>query len=116
MYRPSTTAGWLVRSTHRFIIGEDFSGTCQETVGILSSLPRWIRDIRAKRAGCPTISAMCAHIVLAEDDEQQAELVRRYLQAEQHTVVVVGDGLAALHEVRRLPPDLLILDEGEHIE
>jgi DNA-binding response OmpR family regulator len=35
---------------------------------------------------------MCAHIVLAEDDEKQAELVRRYLERERHTVVVVGDG------------------------
>jgi len=29
--------------------------------------------------------------VLAEDDEKQAELVRRYLERERHTVVVVGD-------------------------
>jgi DNA-binding response OmpR family regulator len=53
---------------------------------------------------------MCAHVVLAEDDPKQAELVRRYLEREQHTVVVVGDGRAALDEVRRRVPDLLVLD------
>ncbi|MFD9887817.1 response regulator transcription factor [Amycolatopsis sp. NPDC059027] len=53
---------------------------------------------------------MCAHIVLAEDDEKQAELVRRYLEREQHLVVVVPDGREALARVRRDPPDLLVLD------
>ena len=53
---------------------------------------------------------MCAHIVLAEDDAKQAELVRRYLERERHTVVVVADGAAALDLVRRHPPDLLVLD------
>ena len=53
---------------------------------------------------------MCAHIVLAEDDAKQAELVRRYLERERHTVVVVGDGAVALDLVRRHPPDLLVLD------
>ncbi|MEV4312618.1 response regulator transcription factor [Actinocrispum sp. NPDC049592] len=53
---------------------------------------------------------MCAHVVLAEDDHKQAELVRRYLEREQHTVVVVHDGRAALDEVRRQRPDLLVLD------
>ncbi|SDW58366.1 DNA-binding response regulator, OmpR family, contains REC and winged-helix (wHTH) domain [Amycolatopsis xylanica] len=53
---------------------------------------------------------MCAHIVLAEDDEKQAELVRRYLERERHSVVVVPDGRAALDEVRRASPDLLVLD------
>ncbi|MFE0022712.1 response regulator transcription factor [Amycolatopsis sp. NPDC059021] len=53
---------------------------------------------------------MCAHIVLAEDDDKQAELVRRYLEREQHRVVVVPDGREALAHVRREPPDLLVLD------
>ncbi|MGC4944506.1 response regulator [Kribbella sp. DT2] len=53
---------------------------------------------------------MCAQVVLAEDDAKQAELVRRYLEREHHQVVVVGDGRSALEEVRRLQPDLLVLD------
>ncbi|WP_329031460.1 response regulator transcription factor [Streptomyces sp. NBC_01725] len=53
---------------------------------------------------------MCANIVVAEDDVKQAELVRRYLEHEGHTVTVVEDGRAALEEVRRGEPDLLVLD------
>ncbi|MFE2931252.1 response regulator transcription factor [Streptomyces sp. NPDC059278] len=48
--------------------------------------------------------------MVAEDDEKQAELVRRYLEHEGHAVTVVGDGLAALAEVRHREPDLLVLD------
>lgn len=53
---------------------------------------------------------MGAHIVVAEDDANQAELIRRYLQHEGHSVVVVHDGRLAIDEARRCPPDLLLLD------
>ncbi|HEY3710298.1 MAG TPA: response regulator transcription factor [Amycolatopsis sp.] len=53
---------------------------------------------------------MCADIVLAEDDPKQAELVRRYLERERHSVVVVPDGRETLELVRRRRPDLLVLD------
>lgn len=53
---------------------------------------------------------MRANIVVAEDDVKQAELVRRYLEHEGHAVKVVADGRAALEEVRRGEPDLLVLD------
>ncbi|MFE7312379.1 response regulator transcription factor [Streptomyces sp. NPDC057555] len=53
---------------------------------------------------------MCARVVVAEDDGKQADLVRRYLEHEGHDVAVVHDGAAALAELRRRPPDLLILD------
>jgi len=53
---------------------------------------------------------MCAQVVLAEDDEKQAELVRRYLERENHSVIVVHDGRSALEEVRRRQPELLVLD------
>lgn len=48
--------------------------------------------------------------MVAEDDPKQAELIRRYAVAEGHEVTVVGDGRAALDEVRRRTPDLLVLD------
>ena len=48
--------------------------------------------------------------MVAEDDEKQAELVRRYLEREGHAVTVVGDGLTALERVRQQAPDLLVLD------
>ncbi len=53
---------------------------------------------------------MCANIVVAEDDAKQAELVRRYLEHEGHTVTVVTDGRTALETIRRQEPDLVVLD------
>ncbi len=53
---------------------------------------------------------MCAHVVVAEDDPKQADLVRRYLEREGHHVVVVHDGRAALREARHERARLLVLD------
>ena len=53
---------------------------------------------------------MVAHVVLAEDDPLQAELLRRYLESEQYRVTVASDGREVLETVRREHPDLLILD------
>ncbi|WP_406355277.1 response regulator transcription factor [Streptomyces sp. NBC_00658] len=53
---------------------------------------------------------MCAHILVAEDDEMQAELIRRLLLQEGHTPVVVHDGRAAIDEAARRRPDLVVLD------
>ncbi|MFI9169496.1 response regulator transcription factor [Streptomyces lincolnensis] len=53
---------------------------------------------------------MCAHVLVAEDDEMQAELIRRSLLAEGHTITVVHDGAAALDAARRRRPDLVVLD------
>jgi DNA-binding response OmpR family regulator len=49
-------------------------------------------------------------VLVAEDDEMQAELIRRSLLAEGHTATVVHDGPAALDAARRLRPDLVVLD------
>ena len=32
----------------------------------------------------PTVAAVCAYVLVAEDDHKQAELVRRYLEREGH--------------------------------
>ncbi|MEV0481028.1 MULTISPECIES: response regulator transcription factor [Streptomyces] len=53
---------------------------------------------------------MCAHVMVAEDDVDQAELIRRYLEHEGHAVTVTGDGRSALESMRRRLPDLLVLD------
>jgi len=53
---------------------------------------------------------VCAHVLVAEDDEMQAELIRRSLLAEGHTATVVHDGRAALDTARRVAPDLVVLD------
>jgi two-component system, OmpR family, alkaline phosphatase synthesis response regulator PhoP len=51
-----------------------------------------------------------ARVLVAEDDEKHAELVRRYLLRDGHEVAVVHDGQAAIEQARRWRPDLLILD------
>ncbi|WP_040689607.1 response regulator transcription factor [Nocardiopsis lucentensis] len=53
---------------------------------------------------------MCAHVLVAEDDTNQADLIRRYLEHEGHVVRVVHDGRAAVAEHHRDVPDLVILD------
>lgn len=53
---------------------------------------------------------MGARILVAEDDHKQADLVRRYLEREGHSVIVTPDGRAAIDEARRRSPDLLVLD------
>ena len=49
-------------------------------------------------------------ILVAEDDELQASLLERYLTREGYDVTVVTNGSAALDEVRRTSPHLLVLD------
>jgi DNA-binding response OmpR family regulator len=51
-----------------------------------------------------------AHVLVAEDDEMQAELIRRSLLAEGYTATVIHDGRAALDAARDLRPDLVVLD------
>jgi len=51
-----------------------------------------------------------SRVLVAEDDEKHAELVRRYLLRDGHEVAIVHDGQAALDAARRWRPDLLILD------
>ncbi|MCX4911219.1 response regulator transcription factor [Streptomyces sp. NBC_00878] len=53
---------------------------------------------------------MCAHVLVAEDDEKQAALIRGYLEHDGHTVTVVYDGQSAMDQALREPPDLLVLD------
>ena len=51
---------------------------------------------------------MC--VLVAEDNVMQADMLGRYLRQEGYSVRIVHDGSAALDEIRRDPPDLLILD------
>jgi len=53
---------------------------------------------------------MAARVLVAEDDRKQADLLRVYLEREGHSVLVVGDGRAALDRSRAYRPDLVLLD------
>lgn len=53
---------------------------------------------------------MSARILVAEDDPKQARLIQIYLEREGNSVLVVGDGRAALERCRAYQPDLVVLD------
>ncbi|MFJ9605813.1 response regulator transcription factor [Kitasatospora sp. NPDC101176] len=53
---------------------------------------------------------MCADVLIAEDDDKQAELVRLYLERDGHSVTVVANGRAAVDRALECEPDLLVLD------
>ncbi|MBP2472004.1 DNA-binding response OmpR family regulator [Crossiella equi] len=53
---------------------------------------------------------MCAHILVAEDDPRQAELLTFQFERAGHTVTVADNGHSALRAVRARRPDLLVLD------
>ncbi len=49
-------------------------------------------------------------ILLIEDDKDIVELVRYNLEKEDFQVLAVGDGVSGLAQVKKSPPDLLLLD------
>jgi two-component system, OmpR family, alkaline phosphatase synthesis response regulator PhoP len=51
-----------------------------------------------------------ATVLIADDEPGIRDLVRLYLEKEGYRVSAVADGAAALAQMRRDPPDLLILD------
>src|SRR5579885_2888052 len=61
------------------------------------------------RDGRPRSNAL-AHILVVEDEEQLAALIRDQLQAAGYTVAVAADGMAALQHFESRPVDLVILD------
>ncbi len=57
-----------------------------------------------------TSSSHTGTILVVDDQRSSAELVRRWLEADGHTVVTVETGEAALEAVRTGVPDLVLLD------
>jgi len=49
-------------------------------------------------------------ILIVEDDKDIVELVRYNLEKEDFRVAAAGDGLSGLAQIKKAPPDLLILD------
>ena len=49
-------------------------------------------------------------ILIIEDDKDIVELVRYNLEKDDFQVVAVGDGVSGLAQVKKSPPDLLLLD------
>jgi DNA-binding response OmpR family regulator len=76
----------------------------------LFDLPAAARDHPAPGGAATDNAHVYAQVLVAEDDPKQAELIRRYLVHDNHTVIVVHDGRAAIDEARRRKPDLVVLD------
>ena len=53
---------------------------------------------------------MTARILIVEDERDLAAIVADYATAAGYTTEIVADGHAALAQVRRAPPDLIVLD------
>jgi two-component system response regulator MprA len=53
-----------------------------------------------------------ARVLVVEDDEAIADVLRRSLRAEGHEVQSAGDGAEALTAAERFSPDLVVLDLG----
>jgi len=53
-----------------------------------------------------------ARVLVVEDDEAIADVLRRSLRAEGHEVRSAADGVEALSEAERFVPDLVVLDLG----
>ena len=51
-----------------------------------------------------------AYLMIVDDDENSAEALAMALRAEGHEVATRSDTTAAMAEMRRRPPDLVILD------
>ncbi len=60
--------------------------------------------------GLSIVGDVSAHVLVAEDDRKHAEMLRRYLESVGYRATVVHDGRTALEHVRRLGPDLVLLD------
>jgi DNA-binding response OmpR family regulator len=60
--------------------------------------------------GRPIVADVSVHVLVAEDDRNHAEILRRYLESAGYRATVAHNGRAALEHVRRLRPDLVLLD------
>jgi DNA-binding response OmpR family regulator len=59
-----------------------------------------------------TVEAATGRVLVVEDDEAIADVLRRSLRAEGHEVRTAGDGVEGLRAAEEFAPDLVILDLG----
>jgi PAS domain S-box-containing protein len=80
---------------------------------ILEEVKRWLPDDGAAAGPGPAPDSEIAvrgRVVLADDNADMREYVRRLLQQDGYLVEAVGDGRAALLAIERQRPDLLLTD------
>jgi DNA-binding response OmpR family regulator len=66
--------------------------------------------IGGERAGAGGSEIVAETVVLADDDDDLRAVYAPFLRAQGYTVWEAGDGRAAVDQVRRHHPDLLLLD------
>lgn len=72
--------------------------------------PLYIKGSGAQRQGGGFSNMSQQHILVVEDDEPLAEWIKDYLQKQHYQVSLVHSGLEANEAVRKLQPDLVMLD------
>ncbi|GAA0477637.1 putative sensory transduction protein [Actinoplanes capillaceus] len=55
---------------------------------------------------------MSSHVLVVDDEQSLAKVVRSYLERDGHDVECVFDGPAAVSAARKQPPDVVVLDLG----
>lgn len=53
---------------------------------------------------------MGRRILIVEDEQELANLIKNRLEMNEYTATIASDGLKALEEIRQRSPDLIILD------
>lgn len=67
-------------------------------------------NTRPDSPGATPASPAPPDLLLVDDNEQNLELLEAYLEDLGASIRTASDGLAALNEVKRQPPDLILLD------
>jgi DNA-binding response OmpR family regulator len=62
------------------------------------------------RSGSPTVSLMCARVLVVDDDATVRDVVRRYLRDAGYAVDLAADGRSGLDAAARVEPDAVVLD------
>src|SRR5688572_30687939 len=65
---------------------------------------------RVRHAGCALLITMSKKILIVEDEHDLIKLIKYNLEKESFRVNYTSDGSLVMAEMRRDPPDLVILD------
>jgi DNA-binding response OmpR family regulator len=93
-------------------MAETVPKACQEGVHP-ARFPADVKKVFRSRLGAgalATVGSVCAHVLIAEDNVMQAEVLRRYLEHDGHVTTFARDGYEAIDAARQGKPDLVVLD------
>ena len=76
----------------------------------IQALPTLIAQYLNSGEGTPAMITSQATILVVDDDAKHVKLLRALLRPRGYEVLTASNGAAALHQVHREPPDLILLD------